>query len=151
MNRVVGYLVAAIACTPHARAVTPVEFYGALPRIENVVVSPDGAHLAFVRTEGDERFLAVISLDTGQPVYTVRAGDTKLRAIQWAGNRHMLVQSSVTRDVYGLTGGKTEWSQLIVVDVDLVCYIRGTVDAVVPAMRARLGPSCICANKPGGM
>ena len=118
MNRVVGYLVAAIACTPHARAVTPVEFYGALPRIENVVVSPDGAHLAFVRTEGDERFLAVISLDTGQPVYTVRAGDTKLRAIQWAGNRHMLVQSSVTRDVYGLTGGKTEWSQLIVVDVE---------------------------------
>jgi dipeptidyl aminopeptidase/acylaminoacyl peptidase len=118
MQRAVAYFLAAVAFVPCARAGTPLEAYGKLPTVENIALSPDGAHLAFVRTEGDQRFVAVVSLETGKPVAGALAGGAKLRSIQWAGNRHVLIVSSVTADLAWLSGGKTEWSQLSVLDID---------------------------------
>jgi dipeptidyl aminopeptidase/acylaminoacyl peptidase len=114
---VVGCLIVAAAFTRCAGATTPLEAYGALPTVENIVLSPDGRHIAFVRTEGDQRFVAVVSLETGKPVAGAAAGDMKLRGVEWAGDGHVLIVSSVTRDIPWLTGGKNEWSQLVVLDV----------------------------------
>jgi esterase/lipase len=103
---------------PHLRA-APLEVYGRLPHIENITLSPDGTRVAFVRTEGDHRVIAIVTLATGQLVATLRAGDQKLRDIEWADNTHLLIETSVTSILHGLEGLGTwrEWFQGQVYDV----------------------------------
>ncbi|HUQ51080.1 MAG TPA: hypothetical protein VM692_02590, partial [Gammaproteobacteria bacterium] len=112
-----AYAIAMLGLVARADAATPLEAYGALPTVENIVISPDGTRLAFVRTQGEERFVAVVSLATGETLAGARAGDVKLRSIEWAGDGHVLMVGSVTKDVTWLSGGKTEWSLLSVLDV----------------------------------
>jgi hypothetical protein len=45
----------ALAAAPCARAALPLEVYGRLPRLENLALSPDGARIAFAKTEGNDR------------------------------------------------------------------------------------------------
>jgi dipeptidyl aminopeptidase/acylaminoacyl peptidase len=118
MLRALGCLVAVATLTAQVWAATPLESYGTLPLVENLALSPSGAHLAFVRTDGDARFVAVVSLATGKPVAGANAGDAKLRSISWAGDRHILIVTSVTADLIDLSGGKQEWSQLTVLDIE---------------------------------
>jgi dipeptidyl aminopeptidase/acylaminoacyl peptidase len=142
MQRSIAYLLAGAALARCAQAAAPLEAYGRLPSIENVVLSPDGTHLAFARTDGDERFVAVVSLETGQPVAAVKAGDVKLRSVAWAGDRHVLIVSSVTADLLYLSGGKTEWSLLSVLDVE-----RKSV-AVVPKRDAEIQMMNVISGEP---
>ena len=48
-----------LAAVPCARAALPLEVYGRLPRLENLALSPDGTRIAFVKTEGNDRVVAV--------------------------------------------------------------------------------------------
>jgi hypothetical protein len=57
-----------LAVAPCAHAALPLEVYGRLPRLEHTALSPDGARVAFVGTDGDERVLALMVLATGQVV-----------------------------------------------------------------------------------
>ena len=91
----------AIGASRPAAAASPLEVYGRLPHIEDLALSPDGTRVAFVRTEGDERFVAVVNLDTGFLVGKVHAGDQKLRDIEWADDRHLLIETSVTDVPHG--------------------------------------------------
>src|SRR5207237_1071262 len=58
--RLAGLLtLAALSCAPAIEA-APLEVYGRLPRLENVALSPDGSRIAFVKTEGNTRLVAVL-------------------------------------------------------------------------------------------
>src|SRR5437016_8408511 len=60
--RLAGLLtLAALSCAPAIEA-APLEVYGRLPRLENVALSPDGSRIAFVKTEGNTRLVAVMSV-----------------------------------------------------------------------------------------
>lgn len=110
-------LFAALIVFGRAEAV-PLEVYGRLPTVENVAISPDGTRLAFVRTLGDDRLLAIVALDTGKPLAVSKVGKTKLRGVDWADNKRLLIVTSVTTSLLEFTGGKHEWFMLQVYDLE---------------------------------
>jgi dipeptidyl aminopeptidase/acylaminoacyl peptidase len=74
----------------------PLDVYGRLPSLEDVIVSPDGGKIAYVKTHGDDRNLGVVAL--GQPALLggVRIGDSKLRSVSWIDNDRLLIMISDT-------------------------------------------------------
>jgi esterase/lipase len=76
--------------------------------------------VAFVRTDGDERVLAIMTLATGQLAAKLRAGDQKLRRIEWADDTHVLIATSVTGVLHGNLFRHNqlgEWFQMQVYDL----------------------------------
>jgi len=96
----------------------PLEVFGRLPSLEDVGISPDGTRIAFVNTDGDLRVLAVVSLADRTVLGRMRVGDAKLRGIEWADNRHLLIWTSETTIPWGLRGAQAEWYQLQVYDFE---------------------------------
>lgn len=101
----------AVATAPLARAeVTPLSVYGGLPNLEQVAISPDGKTLAISVTDGEKRMLVVReAVEGGKLLSAMNFGTTKLRAVQWAGPEHVLITTSSTADVIGLSGPKREY------------------------------------------
>lgn len=110
----------ALAAAPGAHAAVPLEVYGRLPRLEHIALSPDGTRVAFVRTDGEERVLAITELASGRRLAKVRAGDEKLRGIVWADDAHVVIETSVTGVLHGnmfRDNRVWEWFQVQVYDV----------------------------------
>jgi dipeptidyl aminopeptidase/acylaminoacyl peptidase len=98
----------------------PLDVYGHLPSLEDVSLSPDGSRVALVRTTGNMRVVEVISLADGTPLSALRVGEQKLRGIEWADDRRLMIRTSatgVTGGVIPTTGMLSEWSMLQVYDV----------------------------------
>ena len=115
-------LIAAVAVLLCARGAgaAPLEVYGRLPHIEDIALSPDGTRVAFVRTEGDARVLAVVALESGALLGTLHAGDEKLRGVDWADDGHVIIRTSVATFPRGpmFTGQNVrEWFQAQVYDL----------------------------------
>lgn len=83
-----------------ARAV-PLSVYGGLPSTESVAISPDGARIAYVRTEGSTRVVLVASVSDQNLIRYARFGEEKLRTIEWADNDNVLITPSLTTSIYG--------------------------------------------------
>jgi acetyl esterase/lipase len=94
------------------------ETYGRLPALEDVVISPDGTRVAFVRTLGADRVVAVSSLATGKKLGVLTVGAVKLRGIAWADNRWLMIESSTTGTPYGWKNWFREWYQLSVYEAE---------------------------------
>jgi dipeptidyl aminopeptidase/acylaminoacyl peptidase len=95
----------------------PLEVYGRLPHLENLALSPDGSRVAFVKTEENTRIVAVVALGKHEMLGALRAGDQKLRGIEWADNDHLMIVTSVTAVPRGFVGEIAEWHQMQVYDV----------------------------------
>jgi dipeptidyl aminopeptidase/acylaminoacyl peptidase len=90
-------VVGALLVLPAAPALAaPLEAYGKLPSIEQAALSPDGSLIAVALTDGEARSITVIRARDKNPVVTLKAGDTKVRSLIWAGQGHLLITSSVT-------------------------------------------------------
>lgn len=77
----------------------PVEAYASLPALDQVVLSPDGARLAFIGvTPQGQRRLGVRSL-AGEALGAVDLGDKKVRDVFWADNDHVVITTSDYTDV----------------------------------------------------
>jgi dipeptidyl aminopeptidase/acylaminoacyl peptidase len=102
---------------PHiARAAetTPLEAFGRLPTLEEVVISPDGEKIAFVRTRSESRNLVVMPLAKPEILGGVRVGDAKLRHVEWVDDDNLLATVSNTGPPpLGFIGATREWYQLI--------------------------------------
>jgi dienelactone hydrolase len=94
-----------VLVAPGAWAV-PLTVYGQLPNLENVAVSPDGTRLAYVRTQGDLRVVFIANVADRKVIRWVKAGNTKLRAIEWADRDNLMIEASVTAGMYGY---REEW------------------------------------------
>lgn len=86
----------------------PLEAYGRLPLIENAEISPNGAMIAFVVTDGEKRFVMIRRVGEETPLARVEAADRKVRDIAWAGDRYLIVSTSRTAQVEGLLGPRRE-------------------------------------------
>jgi dipeptidyl aminopeptidase/acylaminoacyl peptidase len=95
----------------------PLEAYGLLPALEEMQISPDGSHLAFIRTDGDQRLLVVADRETLKPVAALKLGRVKLRRLEWADDRHLLMTTSTTAQVQDLEGPRREWFMAQVFDI----------------------------------
>jgi dipeptidyl aminopeptidase/acylaminoacyl peptidase len=101
-----------------AVAATPLEVLGGLPTLENLALSPDGSKVAFVSThDQDQRTLAIVSLANDKVLNRVELGDKKLRALSWADDEHLLIETSQATAPMGLMSDLIEWSQLLTYDL----------------------------------
>lgn len=107
----------ALAAAPDIRAAVPLEVYGRLPRYENVVLSPDGSRVAFIRTDENARTVVVVELASGKRLGQLHAGDQKLRGIRWADNDRLMIFTSVTTAPLTFVWREREWRQLRIWDL----------------------------------
>ena len=111
--------------------------FGALPSIEAVEISPDGAKLAAIVTDGDQRSVMIRKV-SGELLRTVVAGPVKLRGLEWAGPDHLLLMISQTAQVNGLAGPRREY--MTALDINLVTGKQSTLlDGQAQAMNVIVG------------
>ncbi len=109
----------ALSASPSAPAfAAPLETYGRLPQIEEAVISPDGAMVAYATTDGENRFIAVRNISDGKIVGGMRANDVKIRDLSWAGSGHLLITTSKTALVHDLTGPRQEYFMAQTLDLE---------------------------------
>jgi len=82
--------------------------YGALPKIEEVVISPDGSKLAVVTTDGEQRYLTVRKTEGGG-IAGVALKANKLRSVMWAGEEHVVLVVSQASQGMSLAGPPREY------------------------------------------
>jgi pimeloyl-ACP methyl ester carboxylesterase len=96
----------------------PLAAFGRLPTLEDVVISPDGTKIAFVKTKGEERSLIVAPLTKPEVIGGVRVGETKLRTVEWIDDDNILITTSSTSlPPFGFSGETREWFQLTTLNV----------------------------------
>jgi dipeptidyl aminopeptidase/acylaminoacyl peptidase len=113
--------IAALAVAPCAHAGDPhtaPDAFGRLPTLENVILSPDGSKIAFVKTVEDGRDLLVVGLAEGQSGGGVHVGNVKLRDVLWLDEDNLLLTSSSTQPPpFGFSGPNQEWSVVVTYNV----------------------------------
>jgi dipeptidyl aminopeptidase/acylaminoacyl peptidase len=103
-----------VGSRPALADTAPLAAFGRLPSLEDVVISPDGTKLAFVKTSGDNRNLAVVPLHKHELLGGARVGNVKLRDIEWVDDDNVLATvSSTSPPPFGFIGPTREWSQLV--------------------------------------
>lgn len=89
----------------------PLEAYGRLPAIETVEISPDGASLALIVTNGERRKIAIRDLASGT-TSVLDSGDIKVRDLQWAGSGHLLIVTTLTGSENNLSVRRGEYGRV---------------------------------------
>jgi hypothetical protein len=144
-------IAAIIVCAQAAGAgeTIPLEAFGRLPTLENVVISPDGTKIAFVRTRSDSRNLIVAPLGKHEILGGARVGDTKLRQVEWVDDDNILTTiSSTSGPPFGFYGATREWYQLVNFNVsklklnplDFDISPKRTFNVVIGVIRTITGP-----------
>lgn len=105
--RVVLVLAAALVCAPAVAA--PLSAYGKLPTIEGAAVSPSGHAVAMILTDGERRLLLVHDLAQDKPVVRADAGEAKVRQVSWAGDKHLVIVTSMTAAPMEILNARREW------------------------------------------
>lgn len=104
----IAVLTALMVCTAAAKA-APLEAYGNLPTLTDIIISPDGASFAYVRAITTRRVVVVQSLASKQVLGMVSLADAKLRNLQWADNHTLIITTSVTTLPEGFIGHRQEY------------------------------------------
>jgi dipeptidyl aminopeptidase/acylaminoacyl peptidase len=138
MKRLFVIAIGSLACGMASSTVAaPLEAYGRLEAIEDAALSPDGAHLAFILTDGEKRRITVFTTNDQKPTASFVAGDLRVRSIQWAGPEHIVFTTSSTTIVEGLEGGKQEW--WVPMDIDIRARrVRPLLSGVEESMNVAL-------------
>lgn len=111
-------MIAAASCARAADSPTLPDVYGRLPTLEDVILSPDGSKLAYVRTLGERREIMVVRVTHPLSLGAAQVGDAKLRRIEWMDDDHLLITiSSTSLPPFGFIGSQQEWFQLVTYDV----------------------------------
>ena len=111
-----AFAVAGINTGAALAAPPPLEFYGRLPAVELMRLSPDGDKFAFVGVAGEDRKLYVATL-AGKALIVSPVGQTKVEDAAWAGNDHLLVTTSSTADLRAEFEFKYELRSVVQIDV----------------------------------
>src|SRR5258708_24794971 len=116
MGLIDGSLAAAclVGWRPAVADAAPLASFGRLPTLEDVVISPDGTKLAFVKTNGENRNLVVVPLNKHEILGGVRVGDAKMRDVEWIDDDNIVATiSSTSPPPFGFVGPTREWYQLV--------------------------------------
>jgi hypothetical protein len=68
----------------------PLSVYGALPKTEDLALSPNGKRVALINTVDDQRIVTVSEVD-GVELVRAAAGDLKIAGLHWADDDHLVV------------------------------------------------------------
>ena len=96
----------------------PLAAYGKLPSIESATISPSGHAVAVTITNGEQRTIVVRDLATNTVTLRGLVGTNKVRSVQWAGDKHLVVVASATAKNFNVTGGQREWFYASTIDLE---------------------------------
>ena len=122
--------------------------YGAMPAYDVPSLSPSGDRLAYVAVVGEDRSLIINDLADMSLIGGVRAGNVKVRDLDWVGEDHVMITTSATQSS-ALTGGSRAefWEgQIYSLTSRRVARALANVEGVIP----RLGGAPIIRNVNGG-
>lgn len=133
---------------PAAVAPADLAIYGQMPAYDLAVVSPSGDRLAYVAIVGEERSLIIHDLSDMSLIGGVRAGDVKVRDLDWIGETHVLITTSATQssNLTGMRRAELSEGQIYSLATRRVARALAPIEGVFP----RLGGSPIIRNIDGG-
>jgi len=140
---VIGRAFAAEGDVP-ATAPPPLEAFGRLPAIEDVEISPDAKLVALTTTQDERRVIVVKRVADGETIGALNAGDGKVRDLEWAGSKYLIVTTSRTGGPIMTSGPRGEWLSAVSFDVhshqqdQLLKDIPNAINAVVVPPRVRV-------------
>ena len=88
----------------------PLEAYGQLPSMHDVVLSPDGAKIAFSTDLKGVRTVLVQSVSPAALIGGLKVGDQPLRVLTWAGSDHLLLTTTATGYADEVESARDDWS-----------------------------------------
>lgn len=96
-------MILAFAAPGFAQALTPppLEAFRRHPSMSDVVISKDGGTIAYLVNNEGRRRLVVQTL-SGKPLQILNLNDAKVRGLQFAGPKHLLIHTSITGLIPGL-------------------------------------------------
>lgn len=113
-----GWMIAAAAVALVSAAhAAPLEAYGKLPSIEDASLSPSGTRVAVIATDGENRGVGVQELATRKLILRAPAGATKVRAVKWVDDDHLLIVMSSTAQPMDVISVRREWSMGLLLDL----------------------------------
>ena len=137
--------VASAAATASATAAAaqpaPVEAYAALPAVEAVSVSPDGATLAYIRRSPDGDAV-IAQARTGEALVTIDVSDRVARGVFWASPDHVVIESTV-QEKLAYTSAVQDYVQLDIVNVRTRRVARALRSADKAILTASFGPATV--------
>jgi dipeptidyl aminopeptidase/acylaminoacyl peptidase len=107
-----------LALFASASAAAPLEAYGRLPEIEDGAVSPSGQSVALIVTNGERRAIVVQDLATQKVTLRADTGEAKVRDIRWAGEKRLLITTTITAAPMNITNAKGEFAITYALDVE---------------------------------
>src|SRR5579862_7122968 len=105
----VGRLALAASLTAGMVRAASLEAYGRLPSIEQAALSPSGGLIAVAQTDGEKRTVTIIRAGDNQLVVRLRAGESKISDLAWAGDNHVLITASRTAELTDVNAPRAEW------------------------------------------
>jgi len=131
---------AAPSCLPpepgYVPGAAPLSVYGSMPSTDMVELSPSGKRLAYVAIVGEQRSLIICDLETLAVIGGVRAGDIKVRGLDWIGEDYVMATTSATQ-MGELTGGQRMelWEgQIYSIRTRQVAKVFRNTDGVFPRL-----------------
>ena len=109
-------LACALALAGSSRAAS-LEDYGALPAVDHLVISPDGARIAYVVPDNGRQGVVVASLEPAALITGVNGTGQKIRELAWADPDHLLIMKSQAGYALGVDSRHAEWTMANVLDV----------------------------------
>ncbi len=104
-------------CTISWADKVPLEVFGHLPTMEDMAISPDGTHIACIKTTGDDRLLLVVRLSDMNIEKQVKIGQNKARRVIWADDQHLLIETSSYDHIKGIPSNNFEYFFLLSYDL----------------------------------
>jgi cephalosporin-C deacetylase-like acetyl esterase len=115
--RTLAAMAAAIIFAGSAAA-APLDAYGKLPTIETGAVSPSGASVALIVTNGEDRAILVRNVATQATTLKVGTGTAKVRSLLWAGEKHLIIVTTAHGLPLNVATTQREWTFAFSLDVD---------------------------------
>ncbi|GAA0549151.1 dipeptidyl aminopeptidase/acylaminoacyl peptidase [Rhizomicrobium palustre] len=129
-----------------AQAAPPLEAFGRLPSTSHMTMSPNGDLIAFAKETPAQRIIIVYSFSAKKPIAMIRQADQKLRDLEWADDRHLLITASTTAVPRKFWGKRGEYSMAQSYDVQtnkslmMLDHVAVTGDANIETMNVIAGP-----------
>jgi dipeptidyl aminopeptidase/acylaminoacyl peptidase len=77
-------------------AQAPLEAYGKLPTLSNIVLSPDGGKIAFLRSDDQGEVVVAEEVGAPKPLSLLDTEQQKVRSLEWADDDHLIIVMSMT-------------------------------------------------------
>jgi len=125
----------------------PIEDYGKLPGMQSVTLSPSGQRFAYVAVANGVRRIVIVGPD-GKVSDTIGVGAAKVEALSWAGDDHLLINTSKTFNLdHDTLRSKSELGAVTVVNVNTKkafgVFQQGDQERVAPFVAGEFGAAQI--------